>query len=110
MTVAEQLAGRRAALEADLAALRGEVPTGGDQIPFGKRAGDHTAHAVSVAAAVESAGELERMLADVDRAEAKVADGTYGICDGCGGPVGDARLAEVPWASTCVACRAVRRR
>lgn len=34
----------------------------------------------------------------------QIESGRYGICSGCGRPIGAARLAAVPSASTCVAC------
>ncbi|MEJ7846034.1 MAG: TraR/DksA C4-type zinc finger protein [Acidimicrobiales bacterium] len=40
----------------------------------------------------------------VDVAIARLAAGTYGTCERCGGPVGDARLVARPAARTCVAC------
>jgi len=35
-------------------------------------------------------------LAEVEHALAKFADGTYGICEGCGGPIPLARLRALP--------------
>lgn len=41
-------------------------------------------------------------LADIDAALAKLDAGTYGICDHCGGPIGDARLEAMPAARFCI--------
>ena len=43
-------------------------------------------------------------LADIDAALARLADGSYGICQACGQPVGAARLAARPAARTCIRC------
>ena len=43
--------------------------------------------------------------AEVRRALAKLDEGSYGRCDGCGGAVGDERLEALPWAAECVSCR-----
>lgn len=43
-------------------------------------------------------------LAQVDDALGRVADGTYGICVGCGKPIPDARLEVRPFAERCVPC------
>ena len=43
-------------------------------------------------------------LADLDEALARLAVGTYGICDRCGRPIPAGRLAIRPFARTCVAC------
>lgn len=34
--------------------------------------------------------------------------GRYGECESCGRPVGEARLAALPWATQCVRCAALR--
>ena len=41
-------------------------------------------------------------MADVDRALAKVDEGTYGTCDVCGDPIPEGRLEALPWATRCV--------
>ena len=43
-------------------------------------------------------------LGEVEAAEARVRDGTYGSCAGCGGAVEPARLEARPTARTCVTC------
>jgi RNA polymerase-binding transcription factor DksA len=44
-------------------------------------------------------------LGDIAAAEARLRDGAYGRCLGCGGPVGEARLEALPWADRCAACQ-----
>ena len=34
----------------------------------------------------------------------RIEDGTYGSCEACGEPIGEARLAAIPEATTCVSC------
>ncbi len=41
---------------------------------------------------------------DLDAAVARVADGTYGTCAGCGGPIAPERLDTLPATTTCVRC------
>lgn len=43
-------------------------------------------------------------LAEVDSAEARVSEGTYGVCEGCGEPIAPERLEVRPFARTCVRC------
>lgn len=40
-------------------------------------------------------------LAELDAAEARLADGTYGRCTECGEPIDADRLMAVPWARLC---------
>ncbi|HUZ36672.1 MAG TPA: TraR/DksA C4-type zinc finger protein [Streptosporangiaceae bacterium] len=47
-----------------------------------------------------------RDLLDVaERALARIDDGTYGICESCGQPIGKARLQAFPRATLCVTCK-----
>lgn len=41
-------------------------------------------------------------LDDVDRALRRIDEGTYGLCEACGRPIGDERLAALPAARYCV--------
>lgn len=94
--VAEQLAG----LE--------EPPGERGEISFGKRVGEGTAMAVDRLSQVAVHDKLQVMLADIDRALAKVEDGTYGTCDACGEPIPEGRLEALPWATLCVRDAAMR--
>ena len=42
---------------------------------------------------------------EIDRALAKMDDGTYGVCERCGNPIPKARLKALPYAALCVACK-----
>ncbi len=48
-------------------------------------------------------------VAEVEEAIARLAAGTYGICERCGEPVGKARLEARPAARRCVRCAAAAR-
>jgi RNA polymerase-binding protein DksA len=45
------------------------------------------------------------LLAQVDRALSRLDNGTYGVCENCGQPVGKARLQAFPRATLCVTCK-----
>jgi len=49
------------------------------------------------------ADALERQVDDVERALARLAEGTYGTCEVCGARLGDALLEEQPGARLCAA-------
>ncbi len=42
---------------------------------------------------------------EIDRALAKIEQGTYGICEQCGEPIKKARLKALPYASLCISCK-----
>lgn len=48
-------------------------------------------------------------LTELDAAEARVAAGTYGVCEVCGQPIPEAQLELRPARTTCVACADRRR-
>ncbi len=104
------LEGRRTDLAKELARLteRPSDPVG--NLSFGKRIGDGTTEAVERINTTAAARSVAASIADVDRALAKLAEGTYGRCDVCGRPIGAERLDAVPWAALCVACSRDARR
>jgi DnaK suppressor protein len=55
------------------------------------------------------AGSLSELLRDVEDAVAKVDAGTYGVCESCGGAIGEARLEAMPSARRCISCASARR-
>ncbi|MGZ4108191.1 MAG: TraR/DksA family transcriptional regulator [Actinomycetota bacterium] len=100
---------RRAELESELAALTEAPRDPMGTVSFGKRVGEGTSQAVERLAQTSAAKALWTKLQDVVRALEKLDDGTYGTCDGCGGPIEPDRLEAIPWATRCVACARARR-
>jgi DnaK suppressor protein len=45
------------------------------------------------------------LLALTERALARMDDGTFGVCESCGQPIGKARLQAFPRATLCVTCK-----
>jgi DnaK suppressor protein len=41
----------------------------------------------------------------LDQALRKLDEGTYGLCEDCGGQISEARLKVLPFAQRCVACQ-----
>jgi RNA polymerase-binding transcription factor len=50
------------------------------------------------------------LLDQVDRALAKIADGSYGVCESCGKSIEAARLKALPHASLCISCKRAEER
>jgi DnaK suppressor protein len=44
----------------------------------------------------------QQTLAQIERALAKLDEGTYGTCERCGKPIGQERLRARPWATLCI--------
>jgi RNA polymerase-binding protein DksA len=47
-------------------------------------------------------------LAQIDAAMLRLAEGSYGICEACGAPISEARLAARPVTTLCITCAAQR--
>lgn len=109
--------------ERDLDATRGELekrrqatrervdglaarPELGSAQGFGKRVGDGTVEAISRLTEIGVGESLETTLGHIERALAKLDEGTYGLCDSCGGKIPAARLRAMPDRSLCVSCAA----
>ena len=82
-----------------------ELQTGGDNTPLSEEA--------DAAQAIEERETGTRRLdwlvdrADgIGRALRRLDDGTYGVCESCGGPIAPERLAAIPEATLCVDCAA----
>jgi DnaK suppressor protein len=110
----KELAGVRQELEDEASGLRKHISTAESEIAarLGDAvgdAGDDSADAGAKTfqrehelALTENAREL---LAQTERVLAKIKDGTYGVCESCGQPIGKARLQAFPRATLCVACK-----
>ncbi|MGZ4446193.1 MAG: TraR/DksA family transcriptional regulator [Nocardioides sp.] len=103
----EVLLAKLAELDGEMTALE-TLPGERGEISFGKRVGEGTAMAVDRLSQVGVHDKLQATRADVVRALAKIDEGSYAVCDVCGGPVGDERLEALPWATMCVADAARR--
>lgn len=44
----------------------------------------------------------QQTLAQIDRAIARLDDGSYGSCERCGKPIAEERLRARPWATLCI--------
>jgi DnaK suppressor protein len=94
---------RIAALEREFAGIAEAASAGGtddEHDPEGATLAFERQH---TAALLEQARE---QLTAVDAALARLAAGRYGVCDRCGQPIGEDRLAARPAALTCVRCAA----
>ena len=68
--------------------------------------GDHIADSASETYMRELDEGLEEnadhLIAEIDAALGRIADGTYGLCTSCGKPIGVDRLEAVPYATHCI--------
>jgi len=86
---------RRAELAASIDGRRGE------ERDTGREVGDEMDEANTEGASAMASKLLERdvnLFREIERAIAKLGDGTYGLCEGTGEPIGYSRLKLRPWA------------
>ena len=87
-----------------------EPPEPGGNLHFGKRIGEGTTEAISRLTEIGVGQNLEVSLARVERALARIDDGTYGVCESCGAPIPEGRLRAMPESTLCVECARSARR
>jgi DnaK suppressor protein len=44
----------------------------------------------------------QQTLAEIEAALQRIEDGSYGVCEICGEPIGAQRLSAIPWARLCI--------
>jgi RNA polymerase-binding transcription factor DksA len=93
-TVRGPLEQERAHLSEQLAAIEGT--------DFDENFADSGQVAAEQGEAMTLAGSLKDQLDDVEGALAKLDEGTYGRCEVCEQPIGDARLEAMPAARFCI--------
>lgn len=105
--VRDRLAREAASLRADIERAESDIA-----IRLGDAVGDAGDDQADVGAkAFEREHELalthnaRELLMQSERAIARIEDGTYGICESCGKPIGKARLQAFPRATLCVSCK-----
>ena len=99
----ELLRNRLAEVQAQLAELA-KPPEAGAGIGFGKRIGDGTNEAISRRNDIGVGNSLLVTEEKLERALAKLEEGSYGRCDHCGGPIAPARLEAAPESVLCIDC------
>jgi DnaK suppressor protein len=107
--IRRELESRRRSTGERLAVLSARPELGAAQ-GFGKRIGDGTTEAISRLTDIGVGRSLESGLLRTERALAKLDEGTYGTCDGCGGTIPAGRLRAMPDSVLCVACAAAEPR
>jgi len=76
-------------------------------VDFGDAFADAGAATAERTETIGIVANLKKRLDEVDRAMAKIADGTFGVCIVCGKDIGDARMEFRPTSVRCVDCKTV---
>ncbi len=109
-----EIAGVAAVLEADRRRLGDEldeaerefadlVRDGGDGAGFDQA--DMGSSTMERDQEMSVANNAREMLVQVEHAVERIEDGTYGVCESCGQPIGKMRLTAFPRATLCLPCK-----
>ena len=101
--VEQLLRGRLEEIQARLAELA-KPPEAGAGIGFGKRIGDGTNEAISRRNEIGVGNSLLVTEEKLQRALAKLEEGTYRRCDRCGKAIAPGRLEAAPESALCIDC------
>jgi DnaK suppressor protein len=80
----------------------GASDTGGELSSFDQHPGDSGTETFEMEKNVSLLEQVEDELAEVEAAFQRLERGTYGTCQACGRPIGDARLEALPATRFCV--------
>lgn len=105
----DQLEARRRELSgeiaADVATLARDVDDKGEDMTPSQHPADVASDLYAREELVTEQLTLERELAAVDDALARMRDGTYGRCVDCGNAIAAERLEAIPHAARCISCQ-----
>jgi DnaK suppressor protein len=107
MSERERLKREIAELDADLAE---SLEDSSEESPYDQHMAETAAVTLDREIDLSLQDNARAALAQIDRALHKLNGGTYGLCDKCGGPIGDGRLSIAPFATLCVDCKRLEER
>ena len=99
----DQIRGSVAAADRDLAELRDRRDVA--DVDFSEEGGEGASTASEKGQIETLRAQLVARLDAVEAALGRLESGTYGVCESCGGSIGEARLEAMPDATLCVACK-----
>ena len=102
-----RLESKRDELRSSISGLTEANPTPTDAIEAGLGPQDFEEVAVDYLETQQEQSILvneQALLTEVERALARISDGTYGKCVTCGQPVPEKRLEAIPWAARDIKC------
>jgi DnaK suppressor protein len=80
----------------------GTSDTGGELSSFDQHPGDSGTETFEMEKNVSLLEQVDDELAEIEAAVQRLDRGTYGTCQACGRPIGDARLEAMPAARFCI--------
>ncbi len=101
--VRQNLLEEQAKLQDQLVCLDASVEY--ESVGYGNHMADDATEAFDQAVDVALRRNVLSTLEEVERALSKFENGTYGLCEACGGRIDRARLEALPYARYCMECQ-----
>ena len=89
---------------------RSPVDANGDISTHSTHMADHGTDNFDRELALNLASGRQESIYDIEEAIRRIDEGTYGVCESCGGPIEHPRLKALPFAKKCVACQSASER
>lgn len=103
--IREYLESERERLRENLVVITGQgIDERQDNRSFGKKEETSTAYS-ELERRSANVGNVKEQLSEVEHALDKLINGTYGLCDECGGFIPSERLEVLPQTSLCLPCK-----
>lgn len=111
----KRLEARKSEIESDVSYMADEMRSiGVEQDDENGSLGNHIAEdGASIAEAeriVTVTEDMQHILAQVNAALERMNEGTYGVCQRCGKPIGEERLEAFPYVAYCIECQSILER
>lgn len=84
---------------------RSQLEDDREEIPSDNHPGDMATSTFDRELDATLEGNEERLLQAIDAGLQRIENGTYGICQTCGQPIGAERLEALPWTTQCIDCK-----
>lgn len=106
----ELLASERAIYESQAADLKAEADSLAQErepgdVQFDEESGEGGTVTVDRERDLALSAQALAAVSEIDEALARIADGSYGVCERCQQPIPKPRLRALPYARLCVACK-----
>ncbi len=108
--IEQRLAAKRSELEQSLTDLTEAHPTPVDPNEASQGPQDFEETAVDFLETQQEQSiqvNQQSLLTEVQRAQQRIKDGTYGTCQRCGKPIPEKRLEAIPWAAYDIECQTI---
>jgi DnaK suppressor protein len=109
-TLRTRLEARKSEIQDAVSSMSDEIRSigidqGDENGSLGNHIADDGSNVTEAERIVTISEDLQYILAQVDAALERMEEGTYGVCQSCGRPIGEERLEAFPYVAYCIECQ-----